>query len=237
MKIPCPDCRIPVAADDVNLETGLAKCRTCNSVFRFDNHPGLAERRRAPVMKPGHVETYEGAGELTIRYRWFSPKYLFLAVFCLIWNGFLLFWYAMAFASGNAIMMLFPLLHVAAGIFLTYTTFAGFLNATTVTLDGSQLSVRHGPLPWPGNLKLSTLEVQQLFCEEKITRGRNGLSYSYNLVALLLDGSRRKVVSGLDAPELPLWLEQHAEGWMKIQDEAVVGEFAVTSAPARASNG
>ncbi|HEU4558825.1 MAG TPA: hypothetical protein VFS20_13285 [Longimicrobium sp.] len=228
MKIPCPECRVPVAADDVNLSTGLAKCRTCNSVFRFDNHPELAApaRRRAPVLKPEHVEVYEGYGDITIRYRWFGPKYIFFAVFCLIWNGFLLFWYTMAWAAGSTIMMLFPILHVAAGVFLTYTTFAGFFNSTTVALDGSQLSVRHGPLPWPGNLTLSTLEVQQLYCEEKISRGKNGLTYTYNLLALLHNGGRKKIVSGLDAPELPLWLEQHAEAWMKIRDEAVVGEFA-----------
>ncbi len=229
MKIPCPECRVPVAADDVNLSTGLAKCRTCNNVFRFDNHPELAAapaRRRPLAAKPPSVAVSDFAGELTIRYRWFSPKYIFLTFFCIIWNGFLLFWYGMALAAGNLLMLAFPLLHVAAGVWLTYMTIAGYLNTTTVTIDGSRLSVKHGPVPWPGNLTLSTLEVQQLFCEEKISRGKNGPSYSYNLVALLLNGGRKKIVSGLDTPEVPVWLEQHAEQWMNIQDEAVVGEFA-----------
>ncbi|HKP76650.1 MAG TPA: hypothetical protein VJT67_14065 [Longimicrobiaceae bacterium] len=229
MKILCPACRVPVAADDVNLETGLAKCRTCNNVFRFDDLPELAPstvRARPKAEKPRSVVTTEANGELVVQYRWFSAKYLLLLFFCLFWDGFLVFWYAMALGGGGGLVfLLFPLIHVAAGIAITYATIAGFVNTTTVRIDGSRLSVRHHPLPWGRPVELGIVEVKQLFCEEKLNRGRNGVSYTYNLNALLHDGVRKKLVSGLDTPEIPMYLEQHAEEWMKIRDEPVVGEL------------
>ena len=228
MKILCPSCRVPVAAEDIALDTGLAKCRTCNNVFRFDDLPGLAApavRRRTNVGKPRSVASYEADGGLTVQYRWFSPKYLFLAFFCLFWDGFLVLWYAMALPSGNPVMLLFPLIHVAVGIGLTYWTIAGFVNTTTLRLDPWRLRVAHHPLPWGRPVTLEIGDVKQLFCDEKITRGKNGPSYTYNLNALLRDGTRRKVVGGLDSPELPLYLEQHCEEWMRIEDEAVAGEL------------
>jgi hypothetical protein len=90
MKIICPSCRVPVAAEDVALDTGLAKCRTCNNVFRFADDPALAVpavRPRPLVGRPPNVVASETNGELTVKYRWFSPKYIFMAFFCLFWNG------------------------------------------------------------------------------------------------------------------------------------------------------
>jgi hypothetical protein len=228
MKIVCPSCRVPVAAEDVALDTGLAKCRTCNNVFRFADDPALASppaRPRALVGRPPNVVAAETSGELVVTYRWFSPKYIFMAFFCLFWNGFLVFWYAMALSSGDQLALLFPLLHVAAGIFITYMTIAGFVNTTTLRIDGYRLRVTHHPLPWGRAVDLGIGDVQQLFCDQKISRGRNGVSFTYNLNALLRDGSRRKVVSGLDTPELPIYLEHHAEEWLGIRDEPVAGEL------------
>jgi hypothetical protein len=234
MKIICPACRVPVAAEDVNLGTGLAKCRTCNNVFRFDALPELAApssastvqtRARGPAPQPRSVTVSEGDGALTVEHRWFGPKYIFLTLFCLFWDGFLVAWYFIALHTGNLLFVLFPLIHVAVGIVLTYATVAGYVNRTTLRIDGSRLAVRHHPLPWPGNTELAAADVRQLFCEERISRSRNGPSYTYNLVALLADGSRKKVVAGLDSPSVPLFLEQHAEAWMRIGDQAVAGEL------------
>jgi len=228
MKILCPSCRVPVAAEDIALDTGLAKCRTCNNVFRFDNAPELAApaaRPRPVAGRPRSVVTSDANGALTIKYRWFSAKYIFLVFFCLFWDGFLAAWYAVALTTGNVMGLVFPILHVVIGIAVTYATIAGLVNTTTLRIDGYRLRVIHHPLPWGRAVDLGIGDVQQLFCDERMTRGRYGASYTYNLNALLRDGTRRKVISNLDAPELPIYLEQHAEEWMGIRDEPVSGEL------------
>ncbi|HEX6746653.1 MAG TPA: hypothetical protein VF092_05105 [Longimicrobium sp.] len=229
MKIVCPSCHVPVAAEDVELSTGLAKCRTCNNVFRFSDLPGLAPsaaRPRPPIEKPRSVIATDANGELTLQYRWFSWKYAFLAVFCIIWDGFLAFWYTIAFNMGNPLLILFPILHVLVGIFITYATIAGFVNTTSVRIDGTRLRVHHHPLPWGRPVDLGIVEVKQLFCEQKVSQTRNGVSVTYNLNALMHDGTRKKILSNLDTPELPLYLEQHAEAWLRMRDEPVIGELA-----------
>ncbi|MFL5383231.1 MAG: MJ0042-type zinc finger domain-containing protein [Longimicrobiaceae bacterium] len=227
MKISCPNCRAPVVAEDVNLATGLARCRTCNHVFRFGDPPEPAPptvRARARAEKPRSVVVFDANGELTVQFRWFALKYVILAVLSLLWNGFLAGWYTIV-EGGHPLLFVFPLLHAAVGIFLLYVTLAGLVNTTTVRIGGSRLCVSHHPLPWGRGVDLGVADVKQLFCEAKIVHGRGGVSYTYDLNALMRDGTRRKVVYGIEAPELPLYLEQHAESWMRIEDEPVAGEL------------
>jgi predicted Zn finger-like uncharacterized protein len=228
MKIVCPSCRVPVAADDVAADTGLARCRTCNHVFRPGGDAALAEPAAPPrptARKPRSVATSDAAGELTVKYRWFSPDYLFLAFFCVIWDGFLVSWYASVLPRGEWAPLLAPLLLVAVGIVITYSTLAHFVNTTTLRIDGSRLRVTHHPLPWWRPVELEVGDVQQLFCDRRSSRGLDSPAYTYTLNALLRDGTRLKVVTGVDSAALPLYLEQHAEAWMGIRDEPVAGEL------------
>lgn len=226
MRIHCPSCQTPTPADDVNLDTGLAKCRACHAVFRFgEDVPSV--RERPVVMQPRSVEVLREGGALVFTHRWFTLAALFLTVFTLFWDGFLVFWYAIALQPGTPLMMkVFPLIHVAAGLGITYYTLCCYVNRTTLTLDRGHLSVRHGPLPWPGNVDMGTSEIRQLYCEEKINRGKNGVTFTYTLHALLRNGTRKKLLSGIDSPEVPLFMEQQLEQWMKLRDEPVRGELA-----------
>jgi hypothetical protein len=171
--------------------------------------------------------TMENEGvDLVITRRWLSWKYVAMLVFCVFWDGFLVFWYTMAFREGGPLVMkLFPMLHVAVGVFLTYTTIAGFLNRTKITLNTWELRIKHYPLPWPGNKVVQRQELDQLFCEEKMNSNRNGVTYTYSLQAVTAGGGRMKLVSGMDKPEDALFLEQKIEGFLGITDRPVAGEM------------
>src|SRR5438045_961021 len=104
MKLHCPECGAAIAAEDVNLATAMAKCRACANVFGFS---GAVEaergRRRAPdqpdtslVARPPRMNVEDFAGTLTIRWRWFDLSYVAMALFCVAWDSFLIFWYSMA---------------------------------------------------------------------------------------------------------------------------------------------
>lgn len=174
---------------------------------------------------------------LRFTYRWFGLKFVFFALFCVVWDGFLLAWYASAItgldgpAGGGGIerfqltMLLFPLLHVAVGVGLTYYTLCGFLNRTTVNVARDQISVRHGPLPWFGNRNVPAMQVAQVYREEIVRQGKNGPHTSYQLSAALKDNRKLKLLSGLDAPDLALYLEQEIERHLGIRDQAVSGEM------------
>ncbi len=229
MDIKCPHCSRTVPAENINIQTSIAKCGSCNAVFGFaDKVPGASAfgpSKRTVEMPSNYTVANEGA-DLVITRRWMNWKYVMMLVFCVFWDGFLVFWYSIAFSQGGPLAMkLFPVLHVAVGVFLTYSTLAGFLNRTKITLNTGELRIKHYPLPWPGNKVVPRPEIEQLFCEEIMHSNKNGTSYTYNLQAVKTGGGRLKLVSGMDKPEDALFLEQKIEGFLGITDRPVAGEM------------
>ena len=232
MQIHCKACRAKILAEDINLEKTLAKCRGCNAVFDFsgqlepEQRQAARSRPRPEVPLPPKFRMEDWGRDLVITWRWFSPKFLALAFFCAFWDGFLVFWYVMAFRQGAPLVMkLFPILHLAVGVGLTYFTLAGFLNRTAVKVSRDALGISHSPLPWPGNRVLPSTEIEQLYCGERMHRHRHSCSYSYQLNAVGRDGSKIKLISGLEEPEAALFLEQAIEARLGIQDRPVRGEL------------
>jgi hypothetical protein len=147
------------------------------------------------------------------------------------WCGFLFMWYSMAFAFGSAFgrefafVTLFPLIHVAVGVGITYTALAGWINRTRITVDQGRISVRHGPLPWLGNKDLDGSNVKQLYSKEKVSRGRNSSTTTYEVHALTASGKNEKLLSGLETSEQALYIEQEIERYFRIEDAPVRGQI------------
>lgn len=205
--------------------------------------PAAVPERKEEVIRPktpvpSTIITEHDANGSRIIQRWYSAKYIFMAFFCVVWDGFLCFWYSMVLGgmgltsmSGGGmggpplIFALFPLVHVAVGLYLTYSTIAGFVNKTTVELTPGTLAIYFDPLPWPGEKKISTAEIKQLYCKEIHKRSKNGVHYTYNLYAVTQDDRQVQLLSGLDSPELARYFEQQLETWLRIKDQPVLGEI------------
>lgn len=223
----CRRCGAEIASSDIDLGRGLAKCGACHAVFGFEDQLGQGRPRRnkGPVPMPKQFAVSNEPDTLEITRRWFSPKYIFIALFCVMWNGFLVFWYGAAASSGSLIMMLFPILHVAAGVYLAYWTLAGFLNRTIIKVDQRHVEIRHQPLPWPGNRELAADEIDQLYCRQQVHHGRNGRTIHYDVEMVSRDGRTLKLVSSLPRAEEALFIEYAVEDHLGIEDRAVPGEF------------
>ena len=172
------------------------------------------------------LEISHSTFELDITYRWFSPVAFFLVFFCIFWDGFLIFWYSMgSMVEGmTLIFFLFPLIHVAVGIGLTYYTICLFFNRTYINVSQRTLSVRHAPLPWPrGNKEIPVADIQQLYVEEKT--GNKGSKY-HILRTLLKNGEKLTLLGNINAPaESLLELERVVEDYIGIVDAPVIGEM------------
>ena len=167
------------------------------------------------------------AGGLTLVYAWFRPYHVFMLFFCIVWGAFLVFWYrtALAHPSPSSIALWFPLLHVAVGVGITYSTIAGFLNRTRVGVNTGEITIRHGPLPWIGNSKVPAGEIRQLFREEIISTGNNGRSASYHLNAIIGQNRKLRLIRNIPAADMALYLEQEIEKALGIEDRRVAGEM------------
>lgn len=235
MKLQCQGCNEPISADNINITLMVAKCDRCHSVFNFSTHlkPDISitdspvSRKPKEISQPKQVSIFKEGMTLNLVQNWFSLKYLFLLFFCIAWDSFLIFWYAIALSEGAPwIMSVFPLAHVAVGVGLSYYTLAGLLNRSIVSVNQSEFSIRHGPLPWIGNITLRSSEIDQLYCQEEYNRGKNGVYYTYQLSALLKNGRKIKLLSNLDSAEVVLYMERQIEDWLSIKDRPVVGEMS-----------
>ena len=122
-------------------------------------------------------------------------------------------------------MIFFPVLHVAVGVFLTYLTTAMFVNKTEIKVNSEKVMVYHGPLPWPGNKQISRFDIDQLYVEEKVHRGKHGLRYTYQVHVVNKEGNKTTLVSHLQKREQACFIEQQIELFLGIKDRPMQGEI------------
>ncbi len=214
-------------------------CQYCGNehIFQLPTRQSASSDRQAGekaiqprprlTPRPRQVQIEKKNDSVKLSWRWFSPKYIPLAFFCVAWDAFLCFWYSMALGMPNApwIMIVFPVAHLAVGVGLTYSTLAGFLNTTSLKIDRQYFIVQHDPMPWTGEIKTPVDQLEQFYCKEKRASSKNGVHFTYQLNAVLKDGRDISLVSDLDAPDIALFLEQQIESWLNIPDTDVAGEY------------
>ncbi len=232
MKIKCKQCGAWIPAADMNLKNLVARCRACDSVFSFANvvgstlgtGPDREVRPQGDVALPKGITVDDLGGSLSITRRWFSAAAIALVVFCAFWDGFLFVWYFTAFKEGAPLAMtLFPIIHLGVGALLTYLMLASLVNRTTIEIDGPEMSIRHAPIPWPGNRNILCADIEQLYTKERVHRGKHGVRHTYELWLREKTGGHMKLLSGIQSSEQVLFLEQAIEKHLKIADRVVAG--------------
>jgi hypothetical protein len=203
VKVVCPSCGAAVAPGDINITAMSAVCRGCGEVFTLTAEPVATVPQPPPDgARPSRVVVEDIGGAMRLGWSWWEWQYLVLGFFCVFWDGFLVVWYAIALGIfGNShgqghgmewVMVLFPMIHVAIGVWLTYSVVAAVVNRTTIDVDAERIAARIGPLPWRGgNVSIERAQVRQLHVVRTETRGRNGVSVSYSLAAELASGGRQ----------------------------------------------
>lgn len=232
MQLTCQSCGKMILAEDINIQLAIAKCGACHAVFNFAETVGGLPSRKPTANKPKQIELIDTGSELAIRWRWFSHAVWFLVVFCLFWDGFLVLWYSIGLAQlwgrnadfGAVVMLLFPVIHLAIGVGLTYFVISTFVNRTSLLVALGQLEIKHGPLPWPGNCVINVVDIEQFFCVEKFG-SRKSRQSSFELHVLLRSGEKKKLLSAITEEEFALFLEQTLETHLGIEDRPVAGEY------------
>ena len=250
----CKNCCIEIPDYDVEPQTAIGQCGSCYAVVNFMEHPNFRGRVFADqkdyeaddsfepevtdkkigmkVPMPASITVEHLGRQLRITRKWYNASYIFMAFFCIFWDVSLITWYYFALTVyvkdpfSYTVMLLFPVLHVAVGIGITYSTLAGFFNKTFIDVNDYELSVSHGPVPWPAVHNLNSAQLEQLYSQEHISRGKNGITRTYSVNAIL-KGDNRKVtlLSGLNKPEQALFIEQEVETHLDITDRHVPGEM------------
>jgi hypothetical protein len=224
MNLTCPACGAPFSADDVHPQLGIANCRKCRGVLDL-----RAADRPLDMPTPPRFTVEESNLGLTLSWRWFRATHLLMLLFTVAWWSFLVVWYRDALRDHNTMAIVFPILHVGAGLYIGYTALTGLFNRTRIHVDCvGLLTVAHGPLPWPRPRPLRRDEVTQLYVQRVESRSRddNGstsVTVTYTLSAIDDKGKLRKLVGNL-ALDDARYLEWRLERQLKIPNRPVEGE-------------
>jgi hypothetical protein len=173
---------------------------------------------------PDRFDIEDGGGRLRIEWRWPRLVAIPIAIFAVAWDGFLVAWYSGVLSQSNLPigMVVLPLAHVAVGLVLPYMALVFLLNSIVVEVAEGVLTVRHRPLPFPGNRTFSAVDIRQLFCVART--GRKG-GVTYDVMAQLASGRETRVVPGFWTDREARFLEQRIESRLGLTDHAIDGEL------------
>lgn len=174
-----------------------------------------------------------GSG-LCISWSWFTPAFVVLLVFVGI-GDLVLTYFLIDFSKEGQTAPFFAYLFLSPFILIgfvsTYVVLAGLFNKTVVQMNSGELSVKHGPLPWIGNVATDRGEIQEVFCrEKKKTRrdedGRGSTTmYSYSVNAVSTDGRELLLASSIREPEKARFLEQEIQRELNLPESTVPGRY------------
>ena len=180
----------------------------------------LEQPEREPVAIPPGIEVIHGHDALRIRRRWFrASQHVPMMLFCVIWDGVLAAWITRSIINGSWWALVFGSAHLAVGIVMTYSLFAGLLNWTTITAGAERLEIRHGPVPWSGNRAVPRGDLLQLVVR---ARGRDGALF--DLRAQVRGGAEVILIKGLADRVHADYLEHELERILRIRDRPVKSE-------------
>ena len=235
----CPNCGSALEPEDVNVDLMVALCRSCSSTVELAGGQPLErdpEVRDSPpkelmqlTMPPDGISVAEQGDTLVLTRKWFKPNVQFfgLLLWCIVWDGFLVVWYSIGIASllagsGEAlIMLLFPILHVAAGVGVTYMLVATVLNHSDIVVTSSHVSIEHGPLPWSAPEPIPVGSIDQFYLVQHTSKN----SRTYSLVARRDDLTSEEILKGLPEDVQARYLERRLEAHLGLDDRAVDGEY------------
>jgi hypothetical protein len=226
----CENCGAPIEGSNININSSLAKCEECNTVFsikedHFFQHEDLG---RPEMIMPEGTDVLELNNSLDIRLNWLQshPRGTlgFLTFFALFWNGILAVVAGGAILSGALSSIAFMSIHLLIGLGLIYYLATIYLNYSDVIVNASYIDISHRPIrnPFVKSLRIESRDIDQLYVSKYVSSTTNGNpNYAYGLYAILkTNGKKISLIKGMNR-ETQLYLEQEIERYLKIKDRPV----------------
>ena len=156
--------------------------------------------------------------EIVIRKTWLTWKIVPLTLFVVFWDGFLFVWYSTVLSQRNPPLMavVFPILHVAVGLGITYYVLASFVNRTDIAISSMGVRVQTGPAPWAGNKQVRAEDIYNVLVRERT--GNRG-SKSYSVVYADRSRQERKLVTSLAERDQAAFVAQSIRDTLGIKPE------------------
>ena len=228
----CENCGADIDGSNININSSLAKCGECNTVFSIKEDQFFVHDRkgRPEMIMPEGTDVLELNDSLDIRIDWLRshPKgtLVFLTVFAAFWNGILAVVAGAAIWSGAFSTLAFMSIHLLVGLVLLYYLVGVYVNYTDIIVTDSYIDISHRPVknPFVRGKRINASEIDQIYVSRYVSSTTNGNpNYAYALYAILKTNAKKiTLVKGMNK-ETQLYLEQEMERFLNIKDKHVSG--------------
>lgn len=219
----CSNCGLPYAPEAIDPTLGVAHCDACGTVSELVSRVRPQDKPVVPMPASPHwVDA--GPDGLHLTHRWMNAGGIFMLFFTVFWCGgigFMMF----GIAAADGLLAALPMLavpHVWIGVGLAYYSAAVMLNTTVVTVEGGQLQVRHGPVPWWGQRSIPVGDVDQLYVERSGVRVNK--QPRWNVAVMDRSGMGQVLIRLVSSVAEARWLEDRIERALGVEDRPVMGE-------------
>jgi hypothetical protein len=170
----------------------------------------------ASVPVPTNIICEKQANGVTLTQRWFSWMSVLTVPFCVLLDAAVVGAYALMPGGDLALLAaLFVLPGVLLALWASYYLLARLVNRTVVRVTATEMSIRHGPMPWPGNRSVPIQHVKRFCCGKGISRDYAGDVWkAYTLSAILEDGQEMELLHKIGSPGAARILAQQVTGWL-----------------------
>lgn len=184
MRITCPTCGEAIDESAIEAAQAWATCHACHGVVEIRNRPEVNRARRQRRLPDGFT-LHRTPHELVLVRRDGGCVTLMLFIAVLIFAV-----PAAALLSQRPTyvhLVVAGLCALIAMAFL-YSPIAAAMNRTTIRVTYDTLTLRHHPLPWPGNRTISAADIQSLNITATTPNSRDPSQPHHRLLLITADG-------------------------------------------------
>jgi len=121
-----------------------------------------------PPVAPKRFKEERTPERLAVSWRWFKKRMWFELAWVVFFDSLAAIVLLIIGVPPEPGGILVPVLVVAFVVAVTYNVLAGLVNRTRIVATRDRLRVKHGPLPWIGNVSVPREDIAQLFTFERV---------------------------------------------------------------------
>ncbi len=235
-EVECIQCGGKIESDNVNIDTSLAKCKNCSSIFSIEETAFEKRRRGHPIfLVPDGTEILKLITKMEISTSWLKAskkdkiKFDFIMAFTFGFISTIML--TVGILDASLFVILISSIFMLISIFLTYNFLANLINRTIIKIENKTLKITHTPLKLftQKQHNIPVDQIKQLYVKEHTTnRSVNNVPLkAFGIYLEQSNGEEIKLIDEMNR-ETSLYLEQEIEEFIKIKDKAIEGEIDKT---------
>lgn len=147
MDIVCPNCLVKIGADSINVQTDLAECQNCGSVFKLSEivDPTKYQANKENLTLPAGSKIINRIEESSVEFilppTGIKGEFIPFFIFSIIWLTFITFWTTMALQASIAFAA-FSIPFWLIGIGMLFLSVVGAKEKQEVRIDKEFFTIR-----------------------------------------------------------------------------------------------